>query len=125
VARPATTKKARKQASLPIFRASPVRLRPWQKDFFNLKNTMSEIVQFPQAASRRYEVLTIEDDSLCKIGIKRGDDFVVACGEFSSGDYHVIDVAGKARVLRMRARPPNLIGRVVPPLSLSLKESVA
>ena len=76
---------------------------------------MSDIVRFPRANSRQYDVLNIADESLAELGIKPGDEFVVSVGEFLPGDFHAIETVGGLRVKKLSHRPANLYGRVLPP----------
>jgi hypothetical protein len=65
---------------------------------------------------RRYEIFTIEGDLLSKHGVRAGDELVVACDEFSPGDYHAFDRGGgRVRAARSYSRLPGIIGRVVLP----------
>jgi hypothetical protein len=76
---------------------------------------MKPLVYFPAHPLRRLEIVRIEDATLTKFGINPGEDAVVARDEFYPGDFHALECGSRVSVYRMCERPPNLIGRVIPP----------
>lgn len=81
------------------------------------------LVQFPKRdggpTPRTYEIIELTDDTLASHGIRRGDEAVVAAGEFHPGYYHAMEseVPGQVCVARCVARPERLIGLVLLPPS--------